>query len=141
MSELYGGDCELHYKVGGLSGGGSWVEAEHVRDVSVNPEHSEYDATTRKSYPYRNNKPVIKDLTIEVELLRVESDPAYQAFRNAYNTKTHIGIKALDKDNGEGPQLDMHVMSFPRTESLEEGVLVNITLKQTYVDTAPSWVP
>lgn len=137
---LYGADCVLSYKAGGLGGGGAWVVLANTRNVTLNLEKSEFDATTRASSKNRDTKTVIKDATIELEFLSVSADAGYTALQSAYANDSALAIKVEDADS-QGFQMDVVISSWSRSEALEEGVLHNLTFKQTYIDTLPSWLP
>jgi len=139
MAEFFGSDCKLYYAVGGL-GAGAMVEATQVRDVKVGMTTTEFDAQTRASAGWDATLPVSRNVTIDFDMLRVDGDTAYTAFKDAWIGNLVIGVKALDANGGAGIQANMCVVDFSRSEELKGGVVFNISLKVMKSDTNPSWV-
>lgn len=133
-------NAKIYYKIGGVAAGGSWVELDKVRNVTVNMERTEADATDRSSGGWTQSVGTLNSLTIEMEMIWKPDDTGFDVIKNAYLDNVTIGIRALDQVNGEGPEADMIVLTFPRAEEIEDKMVVNATLKPTCSDTPPQWL-
>lgn len=119
----------------------TWVEAENVKDVNSNLETGEADMTTRKQAKrgWRSTAATLNDGSIDFEMLADPDDETYVAIRNAWKNKTEIAMMFLDEDvatpKAQGPAGNWSVSNFSRSEPLEEGVVISVTLRaSTFVD-------
>ncbi|MCP4248085.1 MAG: hypothetical protein GY778_13645 [bacterium] len=144
MAEKLGMECVLNYKIGGITGGGSWIALTNVKDVTAGLEQNEADATTRANAGWRATVAALKSGTLEFDMVWDTADAGFTAIKNAFFGATaalrKIGMQVLDGAGGEGLQADWNVMKFDRNEPLEEVVTVSVSMKITYSDTAPSWI-
>lgn len=143
MSFKLGMDAKLYYKIGGQSGGGTWVELTNCKDVTLNLEAGEADLTTRGNSGWRATVATLRDASVEFEMVWDTADAGFTAIKDAYLTNGTIGLQILDGPNDEsgnqGLQADFMITSFSRSEPLEEGISVSVTAKVTYSQTPPSW--
>jgi predicted secreted protein len=139
MSIKLGMEAKLYYKTGGQSGGGSWTELANTRDVTLNLETGEADVTTRANGGWRATVGTLKEASVEFEMVWDTADAGFTAIKNAFFNNEMIGLRVLDSDGGQGLQADFSITNFSRNEALEEAIIVNVTAKVTYSDTAPSW--
>lgn len=130
----------LAYKVGGVAGGGSWVEATNVKDVTLGMSADEDDASTRASAPFKQTVSTLIDASVEFEMVWDPENPAFSAFRSAFFSKEAIGIQCLDVEGGEGLQADMEVFNMTRPEPLNGVMTTSVTLKPTYSETPPEYI-
>lgn len=135
----FGMDAKTYYSVGGQSGG-SWVELTNIRDLTLSLESGEADLTTRANNGWRAIVATLKEANVEWEMVWDTDDPGFTAIKDAWFNKQPIGLKLLDRENGEGLQADFAILSFSRSEPLEEGITVSVTAKPTYSATPPSWI-
>ena len=140
MSIKLGMDAKLYYKVGGQSGGGSWIELDNAKDVTLSLEAGEADVTTRANAGWRATVGTLKEASVEFEMVWDTADAGFTAIKNAFFNKEPIGLQVLDGEGGQGLQADFSVTNFSRNEPLEEGITVSVTVKITYSDTPPSWI-
>lgn len=140
MAHRLGMKGVVNYKVGGQAAVGSWTGLPNVRDVTLNLETGEADVTTRGNNGWRATLATLKDASVDFESIWDPDDAGLTALRTAFLTNAVIGIQVLDEVDGEGLQADMMITSFSRSEPLEEGMTVAISMKPTYSTTAPSWV-
>ena len=142
MDVKNGYEAKLYYKVGGLSGGGTWTELTLVRDATLNMPKGEGDVTTRGSGGYKQTKGGLRDVSIEFELLADTDDAGFDAIQTAYQDNTTIAIAAMNGAiaTGEGLQVDCEIFDFSRSEPLEGPQTVTVVAKPTHSDTAPSYV-
>jgi hypothetical protein len=140
---VLGMDGKLYYNTSGVAGSGSWVELDNAKNVTSNLESAEADVTTRNNNGWRASTATLKDASVEFEMVWDPSDAGFTAIKNAYLNGTTIGIMALDGSSAtsgsQGPKFDGRVMSFSRSEDLEEAMMVSVTIKPTYSATAPTW--
>ena len=140
MGFQLGLDAKLKYKTGGQAAGGSWTEITNCRDVTLNMEKGESDATTRGNGGFRATVGTLIDSSIEFEMVWDTADAAFAAMRTAFLSRAAVGFQILDKDSGQGLQADFEVFNFSRAEPLDGIQLVSVTIKITYSATAPSWI-
>lgn len=139
MGTQLGMRAHLYYKVGGVSGGGAWVEATNVRDLDWNLETAETDVTTRGNNGWRATEPTLSEGTVEFEMVWDNVDPAFNAFRAAYFARSAIGLRVFDAE-GQGLEADFKITNLSRSEPLEEAITASLTLKIAYSETPPTYV-
>lgn len=137
---LLGMNAKLYYKVGGVAGGGAFIEMSNVKDVTNTNEKGEADVTTRANLGYRARVSTLKDVTLEFEMIDDPADDGFVAIKNAYNGNVVIGLRCLDKALGSGVEADFEIMTFSRKEALEEAITYSITAKIGRSDTPPIWI-
>jgi len=130
----------LNYKAGGQGAGGNWAELTNAKDVTLNVEKGEADATTRANSGWKATVAALKDGSIEWEMVWDTDDAGFTAIKNSFFDDTIIGLQILDTDGGEGLQADFMVTNFSRSEPLEGVMTVSVTVKITYSATPPSWI-
>lgn len=131
------------YRNTGSGGSPTWSEITNAREVTLNLEAAEVDATRRGSGGWREILSGLKDASIEFELVYDPEDAHFQAIKDAYFQNDTLEIAALDApvaENGEGLRAVMSVINFSRNEPLEEVLTVNVTLKPAPNETPPSWM-
>jgi len=138
MAKVLGKDCKAYYSATELDGASntpanvSWNEITNLRDLTLNREVGEADVSTRASGE-RLTLPTLKDSSIEFEMMWDTSDAAFTAMQDAYENGTALTFAAMDGDiesaGSEGLAANWNVMNFSRSEPLEEGVTVSVTLK------------
>ena len=139
MPHKLGMNCKFYYSDTLLDGGAntpdtvSWNEISNVRDLTLNLETGEADITTRASSGWRATAATLKDGSIEFEMLWDTGDSAFDAIRNAWSGGSEIALAAMDGDvatsGSEGLVGNFTVTNFSRSEPLEEGVTVSVTVK------------
>ena len=140
MAFRIGIDGVLQYKVGGQDAAGSWLELTNTRDLTLNLEHAEADVTTRGSQGWRLTEPTLKDASIEWEMVWDPGDAGFVAIKDAWLAKELLGLAALDSDDGSGVRGDFKIISFSRSEPLEDAMTVSVTAKPAYSANPPQWV-
>jgi len=142
MAHVLGMNCKLYVDEDGV-GVGTWVLAENVKDVTLTLETAEADVTTRANDGWRATVATLKEATIECEMQWDTADTIFTAIQTAFLTNATIGVAAMDglitTPGSQGLVADMAVVSFSRSEPLEEAATVSVTLKPTYSTTAPTW--
>jgi len=122
----------------------SLTEMGNVRDVTLNLEEGEADVTTRANNGWRATEPTLKDGSIEFEMVYDPTDAGFSKILGAWLNRTVIPMAILDaaKDvaGTMGLWADFKVISFSKSEPLEEGQMVSVTVKPAYSTVAPEWV-
>lgn len=143
MSFKLGLDCKL-YENEGTWASPTWTERSNVRDLTLNLEKGEADLTTRANNGWRATVGTIKDASLEFDIVWDTEDAFFTALKDAYLNGTNIDLAAMDgaiaTSGSQGLRAEWQVTSFSRSEPLEEGVTVSVTLKPAYSDNAPEWL-
>ncbi len=121
-----------------------WVEIKNVKDVTLNLEAGEADVTTRGNQGWRATAATLKDGSIEFEMVWDSADTGFSALQSAFFAKTPIELAAMDGDitvaGNQGLRATFSVMSFSRSEPLEEAISASLNLKPTYSANPPEWL-
>lgn len=141
MSVRLGLDARLYY---GPAGTSATTEITNVKDLTLNLEKAEADVTTRANNGWRATVGTLKDASIEFQMVWDSADGGFTAIRQAFLDNTPLDFKILsgadDDPDAEGLLATCEVFAFTRNEALEEAITVDVTIKPTYADNAPSWV-
>ena len=144
MAIRLGLQAKLYYKIGGVAAAGAWTELGNVKDVTLSLETGEADVTTRANAGWRATVGTIKEGSIEFEMVWDTADAGFTAIKNAFLANQPIGLAAMDGElavaGSQGLQADCSIISFSRSEALEEALTVSVTAKPTYSTTAPAWI-
>lgn len=141
MASRYGIDGQLFYQTDGVSGIAGWVENGNIGDLAVNLSKEEVDDTVRANDGWKSTKGKLKDAEITFQMRADQDDPHYIAYRDAFLNDTHIGQRVYDGDaaDGNGLEADFVITGFNHSQNKSEVQMVDVTMKVTYVDTAPVW--
>ncbi len=112
----------------------TWTEQSNVKDLTLNLETGESDITTRGNNGWRATAPTLKDGTVEFQLRWDPDDiTGFEALRDAWLNSTEIAGLVLDtaKDTvgAQGLASNFTVTNFSRDESLEEAIMVDVSIK------------
>ena len=125
------------YKIGfeakifyGVAGTKAATELKHVADsVSLNIEKGSAEVAVRSS-GWKKVLSGLKDASVEFTLAGDTSDAGFQAVQNAFFNDTPIALFIADSaENGVGLDADFEVISFNRTEGLEEVINYAVNVK------------
>lgn len=143
MSVKLGLDAKL-YRNTGTYVAPVWVEIKNVKDVTLNLEAGEADVSTRGNEGWRATAATLKDGSIEFEMVWDSEDAGFTAIQTAFFAKTPIELAAMDGDittaGNQGLRASFSVMSFSRSEPLEEAITASVNVKPTYAANAPEWM-
>lgn len=131
-----GVDCQLFR---GEAGKKAETLVENVKDVTLNMESGEADATTRKSGGWKAYLSTTKEASLEFSILYDPEDEDYRAFNAAYMNNTPLAFFVSD-GSGEGLDADFTITNFSMEQPLEEAVSISVTAKITAAGRAPEWV-
>ena len=101
--------------------------------------------TTRANNGWRAMAALLKDGSVEFEMVWDTGDAGFTAIKDAYFNDSTIGLAIMDGDittpGSQGLQANFEVMNFSRSEPLEDALKVNVTVKPAYSpSTPPAWV-
>ena len=143
MAVKLGLDAKL-FRNTAASGGPTWNEITNVRDVTLNLEAGEADVTTRGNNGWRATVATLKDASIEFEMVWDSEDADFTAIRDAFLDKEPIEMAVMDglmtEPGSQGLRASFMIISFTRSEPLEEAITVSVTAKPTYSLVPPSWM-
>lgn len=124
--------------------GSTWDLVPNVRDVTLNLETGEADVTTRGNAGWRATVGTLKDASIEFEMVWDTEDENFSALLSAFMSGTNVDLLVMDGDRGaegsQGLKATCRIISFSRSEPLEEAITVSVTAKPTYSAIPPQWV-
>lgn len=142
MGVRLGLEAKLYHNAADFSG--TMEEIKNVKDLTLNIEAGEADASTRGNNGWKATLATLKDGSIEFEMVWDTSDAAFTAIRTAFFNGTAIGFAILDGDITEtgtqGLKAAMVITNFSRNEPLEEAITVSVTAKPTYSTNPPEWM-
>jgi hypothetical protein len=111
----------------------TWTEQSNVKDLTLNLETGEADATTRGNNGWRATLATLKEGSIEFEMLWDSADSGFTAIKDAWLNSAEIAMAAMDGDiatsGNQGLASNFTVTNFSRNEPLEEAITVNVTVK------------
>ncbi|MDD5699513.1 MAG: hypothetical protein PHH77_12940 [Victivallaceae bacterium] len=136
------------YKIGfeakifyGTAGTTASTELKHVQDsVSLNIEKGSAEVAVRSS-GWKKVLSGLKDASVEFTLAGDTSDAGFLAIQNAFFNDTPIALFIADAETGGvGLDADFEVISFNRTEDLEEVINYAVSVKPSAnSEREPSW--
>jgi hypothetical protein len=142
MALHHGIDAKL-YRNTGTFGTPVLNVVDNCRDLTIGLEKNESDVTTRGNNGWRAIAGVLKDLTIEFNMIADGDDDDYVAFRDAFFNNTNVEVFAMSADvddsDSDGIRATCVVMGFTRNEPLEEALNIDVVLRPAY-GTTPAWV-
>jgi len=134
-----GMDAVLYYSDTKLDGStttpstATWNEQSNVKDLTLNLETGEADATTRGNNGWRATLATLKEGSIEFEMVWDTQDAAFTAIKDAWLNSSELAMAAMDGDiatsGNQGLVSNFTVTNFSRNEPLEEAITVNVTVK------------
>lgn len=120
-----------------------WSEIDDARDVTLNLEAGEADASRRGS-EWREFLQGLKDASIDLELVYDGADANFILLRDAFLNGTSIDVYVADAATGgaaEGLRMTAIVTGFTRNEPMEDILTTSVTIKPTpNANSGPAWV-
>ncbi len=146
MSFKLGLDAKL-YRNTATYASPTWSELTNVRDLTLSLEKGEADVTTRANGGWRALAGTLKEGSIEFEMVWDPADAGFTAIKDAWFNDESIEFAVMDGalpppsgGTSQGLRATMQVLSFSRSEPLEEAMTVSVTIKPTYAANAPEWM-
>jgi hypothetical protein len=131
------------YRNTGSWGSPGWDSIGNIRNVTLNLEKNESDVTTRGGNGWRQVLGVLKDGSVEFEMVWDTADTDFTAVKNAFFNDTLIDMAFMDgliaTTGSEGLRAEMSVTNFTRNEPLEEAMTVSVTVRPGFSANAPYW--
>lgn len=130
MSTILGLDCTLYHN-SGTYGSPTWAKSGAARDVTLEVQVTEVDASRRSSNGWRENETTLKDATLNVTFVKDKADTTFVAIEAAYKANTAMEMAVVDGANAVGSDwLDAMWKATQWNESQElEGV---VTIDATF---------
>ncbi|GAA5509160.1 phage tail tube protein [Novipirellula caenicola] len=105
------------------------AEIKNVKDLTVNLEKAEADASTRDNNGWRATVGTLKDASIEFTVLNKNGDTSFSMLQTLWSSGTPCDVDISDA--GGSLTLTCEVMTFNVNQNLEEVVSADVTLKPT----------
>ena len=139
---LIGLSCKLFINTGTYAVP-TWTEVTIARDVALNLEATEAEASSRAS-TWKEYMVGLKDAGIEFDILYEGADTNYVLLRDAFLDGTDIELLVFDGASvtvgNQGLRATCKITGFGRSESMEEAVTSSVVAKPTpNTDAAPAW--
>lgn len=143
MGAKVGLDAKL-YRNSGTYAAPTWSELVNAKDVTLNLEAGEADASRRGGNGWRETLMALKDGSVEFELVYDNTDAEFTALKDAFFGGTTVELAVMDGDiadtGTQGLRATMSVVNFSRNEPLEEALTVSVTVKPAPADNPPEWM-
>jgi hypothetical protein len=115
----------------------------NIKDVELNLEYEQVDATTRESGEWGAKENTIKNASIATTVKWKKGDPHFEAFRDAYMSNTAISVLVMDgpKDvvGNQGFDADCKVSKFNVKQMIKDIVWVDLALEPAPSTRSPQW--
>jgi hypothetical protein len=118
-----------------------WREQDNVKDLSRDGSTAEADITTRANSGFRQIAGTLKEFSLDFQMVYDPDNEAVVFFEGAWLANTEFAVADMDGSivtaDTKGIISNVRITNFSRTENLEEGVLIDVTVKasgftQTY---------
>jgi len=120
----------------------TWSLVDNCKDLTLTLEKNDADVTTRGNNGWRAVVGVLKDATVEFQMVWDTDDANFQLIKDAFLNGDPVNIAAMDgliaTPGSEGLRALMTVTKFTRNEPLEEALTVDVSLRPTYVPADPA---
>jgi len=142
MSTPLGMEMKAYYDPSGVNQS-AWHEIPIAKEARFRLTKTLAEITSRDS-EWRKKKGALKELSIDMTILRDVADDAVSDLYSAFVNDTTIGIALMDgaiaTNGSEGLTADMKVASYEEGEPLEEGATIAVTFELAYAGTDPAWL-
>lgn len=143
MAAKVGLDAKL-YRNSGTYALPTWNELVNTKDVTLNLEAGEADASRRGSGGWRETLMTLKDGSVEFEMVYDNTDAEFTALKNAFFNGDTVEMAVMDGDiattGSQGLRATMSIINFSRNEPLEEALTVSVTVKPAPSANPPAWM-
>jgi len=121
-----------------------WNELVNAKDVTLNLEAGEADASRRGGNGWKETLTALRDGSVEFEMVYDTADAEFTALKDAFFTGTTVEMAVLDGDvatsGTQGLRATMSITNFSRNEPLEEALSVSVTVKPAPAANPPEWM-
>lgn len=118
----------------GAAGVTPTTEAKNVKDVTINLESSEVDASSRQSGKFKIYLAGMIDAGIEFKMNVDADDPVLSTIRAAWLARNAIAVK-VELGDGMAFDTDAIVTNFTNEQAQEDVISYSVTLKPTMTST------
>ena len=143
MGSKFGRDCKLYHNTG-THAVPTWVEINDVKDLTLPLGKSEADVTTRKTGKYKAVRGVLREVSLDFEMIWDTQDAGFNTILNAFLNDTPIEVAVMDGSittpGSQGLVATVDVLKCDRGEPVGEVVTATVTMKPTYAENAPEWL-
>lgn len=124
------------------------TELTNLRDVTLNLSKGQADVTTRATSGWEARAGVLKDGTVDFQMLWDTADEGFEAIKNAWLATEaippiptgEVALFFLDQDRNvsgaQGLAANFSVLDFSRSEALREAFMADVSVS---VSTFPEW--
>jgi hypothetical protein len=141
MGLKIGANNTLNYNTASY-GSPSWSPIPTARDVTLNLDAEEADASTRGGGGYKASEPTLKGVSFEWDMLEDHTDTAYLAIRAAYFAGTTVDLRASTAAATAAGELWLRavckIFGFKKGEPLNGVNTFTVTAKPCFSANAPS---
>lgn len=120
----------------------TWAEVDLISDCNLNGNYNEADASTRRT-AVSEAEPTNMALELTGKLRFDSSDPAYQALRNAYLSRSPLDIIGLNgpitEAGHEGYRFTGKVFNWSEDEGLQVVLFKDFSMKPCISDNIPQF--
>lgn len=146
MAIVLGLDAKLYIDDESGYASPTWSEVGNCRDLTLTLEKNDADVTIRNNNGWRAIVSVLKDATVEFEMIWDTSDPNFLLIQQAFLARSFpgnsINVAVMDGDittpGSQGLRSIMIVSSFSRKEPLEDALKVDVKLRPAYAPFDPT---
>jgi len=140
---LFGAECKL-YRNTGTYEDPAWVPIMGIKDVSLPLGKTEVDATTRKAGKWKAVLGALREASVEFDIVWDTADEGFLALLGGYvsDGPVELAVMAgdLETEGSQGLRATMTVLTFDRTEPLDNIVMAHVVVKPTLADHEPEWL-
>jgi hypothetical protein len=146
LTARLGSNCRIYKNTASWASPTWVVRNDPVKEVTLNLSAGEADVSTRGGGGWKQMITTLKDASIDIQLQWDPADTFCQELLDAFTGGTSLDLKVMDGADPaavggtapEGLRALFGVVSFNRSEPLEEGITVDVTIKPTTGQT-PVW--
>ncbi|GEM_PF-1961095 len=140
--ETRGQDCKLYWNAN-THEDPTWVEVNLVRELTLDLERNEHDATTRASGDFEVVTAGLMKAPATFDMLWVTSNPSFQALLAAFLNNTLIEMAVMDgpmtTPGRTGLLAQMRVLKFGEGQPKDGNVTASVIIKPGLSTQVPQW--
>jgi hypothetical protein len=137
-----GFDCQIAHNTGSF-GSPTWVDWKNVKDVTLNMEADDADASTRKSRIKTSLAGMI-GASVDFQSNWDTTDTVFAAILAAFLAGTTVDLAVLDGGSAEAGSQGLHaefcVLKCSEAQPLNGVTQADISIKPAQTDNPPAWI-
>ena len=145
INVVAGKDCYAYGNTG-TNGSPTWLETDNIQDVKLGDAITLYELKLRKNRPFSTNVPTLLGWNPSFKMADLAADVLMLGIIAAKNGGTCIDMMFLDGlavpstgVTSQGMRADWTVEKADRSESGDEAVMYDVSLKPGQTANVPSW--